>query len=67
MFKLTSSNYSMWTSKMRDMLVCKDLWLLVQFGKNKPDKIDASTFFGEETEADVLWKKIGAMFENKMP
>ena len=44
MFKLTSSNYSVWKSKMRDMLVCKDLWLPVQFGKSKPDKIDASTW-----------------------
>ena len=26
------------------MLVCKDLWLPVQFGKSKPDKIDASTW-----------------------
>ena len=32
MFKLTSSNYSVWKSKMRDMLVVKDLWLPVQFG-----------------------------------
>ena len=24
---------------MRDMLVFKDLWLLVQYGKDKPDKI----------------------------
>ena len=27
---------------MRDMLVCKDLWLLVQYNKTKPEKIDAS-------------------------
>ena len=32
MFKLTGSNYPVWKSKMRDMLVVKDLWLLVQFG-----------------------------------
>ena len=38
MFKLTGSNYSVWKSKMRDMLVVKDLWLPVQFG----DKIDAA-------------------------
>ena len=30
MFKLTGSNYSVWKSKMRDMLVVKDLWLSVQ-------------------------------------
>ena len=29
MFKLTGSNYSVWNSKMRDMLVVKDLWLPV--------------------------------------
>ena len=29
MFKLTGSNYSVWKSKMRDMLVVKDLWLSV--------------------------------------
>ena len=38
MFKLTGSNYSAWKSKMRDMLVVKDLWLPVQFGDEKPDK-----------------------------
>ena len=29
--------------------------------------IDMSLYknFGKETEADVLWKKIGVMFENK--
>ena len=32
MFKLTGSNYSVWKSKMRDMLVVKDLWLSVEFG-----------------------------------
>ena len=40
MFKLTGSNYSVWKSKMRDMLVVKDLWLPVQFG----DKIDATVW-----------------------
>ena len=44
MFKLTGSNYSMWKSKMRDMLVVKDLWLPVQFGDEKPDKIDATVW-----------------------
>ena len=44
MFKLTGSNYSMWKSKMRDMLLCKDLWVSVQYGKIKLDKIDASTW-----------------------
>ena len=41
MFKLTGSNYSVWKSKMRDMLVCRDLWLPVQFGDGKPDKFNA--------------------------
>ena len=31
MFKLTGSNYSVWKSKMRDMLVVQDLLLSVQF------------------------------------
>ena len=44
MFKLTGSKYPVWKSKMRDMLVVKDLWLLVQFGDKKPDKIDATTW-----------------------
>ena len=35
MFKLTGSNYSVWKSKMRDMLVVKDLWLPVQFGDKR--------------------------------
>ena len=42
-FKLIGSNYSVWKSKMRDMLVCKDLWLAVQYDKGKLDKIDALT------------------------
>ena len=42
MFKLTGSNYSVWKSKMRDMPVVKDLWLSVQFGDKRPDKIDAT-------------------------
>ena len=87
MFKLTSSNYPVWKSRMRDILVCKDLWLPVQFGDKRPNKIDAAVWealhlkatayirsfldmsiynnLGEEIEADVLWKKIGVMFENK--
>ena len=44
MFKITGSNYLVWMSKMRDMLVCNDLWLPVQFGKSMPDKIIASTW-----------------------
>ena len=44
MFKITGSNYSVWKSKMRDMLVVKDLWLSVQFGDGRPDKIDALTW-----------------------
>ena len=43
-FKLIGSNYSVWQSKMRDMLVCKDLWLSVQHDKTKPDKIDEPTW-----------------------
>ena len=42
MFKLTGSNYPVWKSKMRDMLVVKDLWLSVQFGDKRPEKIDAT-------------------------
>ena len=38
MFKLTGSNYFVWKSKMRDMLVVKDLWLPVQFGDKKPER-----------------------------
>ena len=44
MFKLTESNYSVWKLKMRDTLVCKDLWLPVQYAKTKLDKIDTSTW-----------------------
>ena len=87
MLKLTDCNYSVWKSKMRDTLGCRDLWLPVQFRDKRLDKIDAWTWevlhlkavayircfidmslynnFGEETEGDVLWKKIGTMFENK--
>ena len=42
MFKLIGSNYPVWKSKMRGMLVIKDLWLQVQFGNKRPDKIDAT-------------------------
>ena len=42
-FKLIGSKYSIGKSKMKDMLLCKDLWLLVQFGKSKTNKIDAWT------------------------
>ena len=41
MFNLIGSNYSVWKSKMRDVLVVNDLWLPVQFGDEKPDKIEA--------------------------
>ena len=44
MFKLIGSNYSVWKSKMRDMLVVKDLLLPVQFEDGRPYKIDASTW-----------------------
>ena len=44
MFQFTSSNYSVWKSKMRDMLVCKDLWLSLQFRDKRPDKIDAMNY-----------------------
>ena len=43
MFKLTGSSFPVWKSKMRDMLVVKDLWLPLQFGDGQPNKIDAST------------------------
>ena len=43
-FKLIGSKYSIGKSKMKDMLLCKDLWLPVQFGKSKPNKIDALTW-----------------------
>ena len=42
MFKLTGSNYSVWKSNMRDMLVCKDLWLPMQ--RSLVDKTDVSTW-----------------------
>ena len=44
MFKLTDPSYSVWKSKMRDMLVCKNLWLHVQYGKDRANKIDALTW-----------------------
>ena len=44
MFKITDSNYSMWKSKIRDILVVKDLWLPVQFGDERQDKINALTW-----------------------
>ena len=44
MVNLTSSKYSIWKSKMREMLVVKDLWLVVQFGDGRPNKIDAPTW-----------------------
>ena len=53
MFKLTGSNYPVWKSKMKDMLVVKDLWLPVQLGDEKPDKIDA-------TKWDVMHMKATA-------
>ena len=44
MIKLTGPNYSIWKSKMRDMLVCKDLWLPVLHGASKPENIDTLTW-----------------------
>ena len=44
MFKFIDHNYPMWKLRMRDMLVCKDLWLPLQFGNKRPDKIDAFTW-----------------------
>ena len=41
---LIGSNYLVWKSMIRDMLVCKDLWLPVQFGDKRPNKIDVSTW-----------------------
>ena len=38
MFKLTGSNYFVWKSKMRDMLVVKDLWLPVHFGDGRLER-----------------------------
>ena len=32
MFKITGSNYSIWKSKMRDILVVKDPWMPVSLG-----------------------------------
>ena len=43
-FKLAGSNYSMWKSEMRDMLMCEDMWLPVQFRGKRPDKVDAATW-----------------------
>ena len=42
--KLTGSNYPMWKSKMRDKLICKDLWLPVLHGTREPENIDALTW-----------------------
>ena len=53
MFKLTGSNYSVWKSKMRDMLRVKDLWLPVQFGDKRPDKIDATICHDMKTTAYI--------------
>ena len=47
MCKLTASNYSIWKPKMEDILYCKDLFDLIEFGNDKPEK---------QTEAD--WKKM---------
>ena len=44
MFKLTGSNYSVWKSKIRDMLVVKDIWLPIQFGDKIPHKIDVAVW-----------------------
>ena len=41
MFKMTGPNNLVGKSKMRDMLVCKDLWLPVQYGKDQLDKLDS--------------------------
>ena len=43
MFKLTGSNYSVWKSTMRDMLVVKDLLQSVQFEDGRQYRIDALT------------------------
>ena len=44
MIKLTGSNYPIWKSKMREMLVCKDMWLPVLHGASKPENIDTLTW-----------------------
>ena len=68
------------------MVVYKDLRFLIQYDKDKPNKINALTWevmhlkvaahiryfidmslyknFDEETDTNILWKKIGFMFEN---
>ena len=51
MFKLTGSNYSIWKSKMRDMLVGKDLWLPMLFGDGRPDQ-DRCTDLGGDVFED---------------
>ena len=47
MFKLVGLNYSVWKLKVRNMLVCKDLWWLVQYNKTKPNNINVSTHTSE--------------------
>ena len=44
MFKLIGSNYSVWKSKIRNMLVCNYLWLPLHIRSKMLDKIDASTW-----------------------
>ena len=41
---LIGSNYLVWKSMIRDMLVCKDLWLPVPFRDKRLDKIEVSTW-----------------------
>ena len=64
---LTGSKYSMWKSKMRDMLVCRDLWLPVQFGNKKPDKIDPlkGSFAPEGSRIHKVW--LSVQFRDKKP
>jgi len=39
MIKLTSTNYSIWRSRMEVILYCKDMYDLVEKGDTEPDKV----------------------------
>ena len=47
MIKLTSSNYSIWKSRMEDLLYCRDLFDPVKLGSAKPAEM-----------SDGDWEKI---------
>ena len=47
------------------MLVCKDIWLLIQHGKDKPDKIDALAWEAMHLKlAAYIWCFIDASLYN---